>query len=161
MGALEMLLRSLFERKRKIDAGPRLRRLMDMTVPNRPVCNETRGENRYNRSLPALVLPWVKDAPVLAEPSVGILQDISDSGLSLIFTEKPKHENYLLGFCLIQDDAPEFFFFIANVRTIRRFAPGLTSVGCAVTSCADISELKVETRVTVESLVHEYLLPVE
>ncbi len=156
-----MLLKSLFERKRKIDAGPKLRRMMDITVPNRPVCNETRSENRYNRSLPALVVPWVKDSPLLSEPSAAILQDISDSGLSLIFTEVPKYENYLIAFCLKQEGTPEFFFFIASAKTIRKFGPGLTAVGCAVSSCADISELKVETRIIVESLVHEYLLPAE
>ncbi len=89
------------------------------------------------------------------------MQDISDSGMSLIFTGESNYENYLIGFCLVQDTEPEFFFFIANVRTIRKFAPGLQSVGCMVSSCADISELKLETRVTIEALVHEYLVPEE
>lgn len=153
-----MLLKSLFARKRKIDAGPKLRRIMDMTVPNRPVCNETRSENRYNRSLPALILPWVKDEPVLKSPEIGILQDISDSGLSLIFLNAPTHPTYLLSFLLVNDEMPELFHFIGEVRAVRKFAPGMSTVGFVITGCADVADFSVVTRASFEGIVHETLL---
>lgn len=153
-----MLLNSFFVRKKQIDASPKLRRIMDMTVPNRPVSNETRGDNRYNRSLPALVCPWDGRAPKVDEHTVGIVQDLSDRGMSVLFQNAPTYKQYLVTLFLSNEEGAEIFQFICDVRDARKFAANWVSVGFLVTSCADLASLPVAVRANLDALVHEQLI---
>ncbi len=153
-----MLLRSLFARKKQIDASPKLRRIMDMTVPNRPVSNETRGDNRYNRSLPALVCPWDGRSPRVDAHVVGVVQDLSDGGMSVLFQDAPKHKEYLVTLFLSNEEGAEIFQFICEVRDARKFAGNWVLVGFLVTSCADLANIPVADRATLDALAHEQLI---
>ena len=152
-----MLLKSLFSRKKSIDAGPKLRRLMDLTMPNRPVCNDNRGDNRYNRTIPALMCPWMDQKPVVNEASFGISQDFSDNGLRVILFHPPLCDRYLVSFLLKPDDTPEYFHFISEIRDVRTFAGEMKSVGLLVTELADDNLLSAVSRATIESQLLEQL----
>ena len=59
------------------EALPVLRRIVDATIPNKPVADDTRVERRFNRSLACVLTPLMKSKPELAESLMAITQDIS------------------------------------------------------------------------------------
>jgi hypothetical protein len=79
---------SFLNRKKRLDAAPHIRRLIELTASNRPMAgHELRCENRYSRSLPILLTPMKDNLPILNESFAGVTQEFSDSGLSLITLE--------------------------------------------------------------------------
>ena len=154
-----MLLNSLFTRKKQLDASPKLRRIMDMTMPNRPVCDDSRSDSRYNRSLPALVIPMDGDVPVLSEGSIGIIQNLSDRGLNVLLDSPTQSKRYLVSLVLENDDTTEVFHFNCEVRNENKFAGTMASVGLLVAGCADVANLPSAVRAVLEATVFDELVP--
>ena len=61
-----------FLRKKTVDLKPYIRRLCDVTTPNLPVLDNSREEDRFNRSLPVIICPWADDKPVIDQLTVAI-----------------------------------------------------------------------------------------
>ncbi|MEM7558058.1 MAG: hypothetical protein AAF394_02955 [Planctomycetota bacterium] len=112
------------------DALPVLRRIVDATIPNKPVADDTRVERRFNRSLPCVLTPLIKSKLELADCLMAITQDISDRGLSLITMEELSYEEYVVSIWPNELDEP------AHLRCLlansRRFAHGFWSTGFAI-----------------------------
>ena len=112
------------------EALPVLRRIVDATIPNKPVADDTRVERRFNRSLACVLTPLMKSKPELAESLMAITQDISDRGLSLITMEELTYEEYVVSLWPTELEEP------AHLRCIlansRRFAHGFWSTGFAI-----------------------------
>jgi hypothetical protein len=111
------MLFSFKERKKTVDFQRYIRRIIDLTIPNKTDSgNLPRYENRYNRSVPVLLCPWKDDEPVLSEAVVAIIKDIADRGVGVILTQPFAAEDVVLGFCLDEETALEPWFFLGVSR---------------------------------------------
>lgn len=152
------MLGSIFSKRKSIDPGPMLRRLMDLTLPNRPVPNDKRIDLRFNRTLPVVVTPWCKGMPITEDSRLGISQDLSDRGLRIIFLCEPTCDQYLITFMLVEDGAPESFHFVTEVRNIKPFTVGAFSVGLFATDLADERTFPAESRTHLNDLMRDMLM---
>jgi hypothetical protein len=111
------MLFSFKERKKTVDFQRYIRRIIDLTIPNKTDSgNLPRYENRYNRSVPVLLCPWKDDEPLLSETIVAITKDIADRGIGIILTQPFAAETMVLGFCLDEVTALEPWFFLGVRR---------------------------------------------
>ena len=118
-----------FLRKKTVDLTPYIRRLCDVTTPNLSVADNNRSEDRFNRSLPVIICPWVDDAPVIEQLTVAITRDLSDQGVGLIRNEPLTAEEVVVGFWLEGDNMDEPWYFRASVQSSQRIGGGYWLVG--------------------------------
>jgi hypothetical protein len=103
------------------DMAAILRRITDLTSPNvPPLEGDDRSEDRYNRSLPALVAPWENGSFDSKECVYGITKDVSDRGVALVLHQPFRAAEVVVGFWPVtahhpaSDSSP--FFVIGEVR---------------------------------------------
>ncbi|MEC8557508.1 MAG: hypothetical protein VXZ82_21105 [Planctomycetota bacterium] len=117
-------------RKEIQDALPVMRRIVDLTIPNKPFPDEIRIDRRFNCSLPCVLTPLVKSTPELSDCLMGITQDISDRGISVITMETLSFEEYAISVWPTELEEPvHLSCLLANSR---RFAHGFWSTGFAI-----------------------------
>jgi hypothetical protein len=123
---------SLFQRNRVAEVAPHIRRICDLTIPNKPTPNCHRSEERYNRSLPVIVCPWRDGWPVTNELTVAMTKDLSEQGIGLIRDAPMTTEEVVIGFWLEVDDAAEPSYFRATTQSNQRLGGGYWLVGVAL-----------------------------
>lgn len=107
---------SFTRRKKLVDASPYMRRIIDLTSPNRPVANDERSEARYNRTIPVVMCP--SDASDdLSRLVMGVTTDLSDSGLGVLYHDAPIEGETLMFSFVIPTDDIDVRCFIANIET--------------------------------------------
>ena len=89
-----------------------LRRICDLTSPNLPRIDESRGEGRQNRCIPVLLTPWEDETPIVDETTTALTKDISDGGLSLTLPGPFRVQEIAIGFWVPDDDYQSHAFFL-------------------------------------------------
>lgn len=104
----------------QVDATPKIRRLVDLTTPNRPVIDDARGSRRYNRTIPVVITEWIADkGPCDEHFGIGFTSDLSDLGFGIITQHRPKSRENVIAFYLPEDmDVPWYFRVI--LKTYRK-----------------------------------------
>ncbi|MCS7239155.1 MAG: hypothetical protein NZ899_12935 [Thermoguttaceae bacterium] len=75
-----------------------LRRLLDVTCPTLPPLEgERRREERIQRVIPVLIIPWEKDGPVVDEAGFGLTKDFGDCSVAVILPQPFKAVEAALG----------------------------------------------------------------
>jgi len=123
-------------RKRLCEVRGFVRQLVDLTSPNLPPLEgEARTENRSNRALPALLVPWENGQPVVDESTYAITKDFSDRGLSLVLQQPFKSVLVVVGLWL---ESPRFA--LAEVRQNVPLGGGFWQIGVELTELLDSAE---------------------
>lgn len=88
-------------RKKQVDVHQLLRRAMDATTPNRPPTQgESRWEDRSNRTIPVLLVPYADEQPVGDEHTIALTKNLSSQGVALVLPQPFRAEQVLIGFWL-------------------------------------------------------------
>lgn len=78
-----------------------LRRLLDVTCPSLPPLEgERRREERIQRVVPVLIIPWEKDGPVVDEAGFGLTKDFGDCSVSVVLPQPFKAAEAVVGLWL-------------------------------------------------------------
>lgn len=121
---------SFATRKKLVDMQPHLRRICDLTAPNNAAAaGLPRTENRYNRSIPALLAPWEEHRPVPDRGVVAITRDLSDRGVGLILTHPVEASDVVVGFYLASDVMQEPWFFRGMISRCDAMGGGFWLLG--------------------------------
>jgi hypothetical protein len=108
---------SFTARKKTTDFQRLIRRIIDLTVPNKASSEKvSRHEDRYNRTIPALLCPWQDTAPVVHKCAKAITKDFSDRGLGLIMSQPFDATDVAIGFFL-EKVMPEPWFFLGTQQS--------------------------------------------
>ena len=117
------------KRRKQVDTAPFIRRIIDVTTPNRPMPDDQRFELRYNRTLPVLLHPWVNGKPVFGSTSIGFTRDLSDRGIGLIAISEPTAPQYVVSIWPHHEEIEEPYHFIATLCEARVHALGMWTTG--------------------------------
>ena len=109
-----------------------LRRICDLTSPNLPRLDDSRGDDRHNRTIPVLLTPWENGMPVASEAATALTRDISDRGLSVTLSQAFHAEKVVVGFWLARDQGGGPWFFLGNTRQIVPIGGGFWGLGIEV-----------------------------
>jgi hypothetical protein len=120
-----------FETRHKSTAvQSRIRRLLDLTIPN--ISHELRTErteDRYNRLIPALLCAWERDQPVADSYAFVVTKDISSEGVGLVLSQPYRADEVLVAFCLPDGVAEEPWFFRGRAQSLRKVGAGFWTLG--------------------------------
>lgn len=129
---------SFTKSKQSIDLSPFIRRICDLTTPNLTSSPElARAENRYNRALPSLIMPWVAGRPVLDQSLFGLTKDIADRGIGLILSAPLEADELLVGFWLNAEEMHEPWFFTGSSRRCAPIGGGFWTLGVELNEFAN------------------------
>ena len=113
------------QRRKQQDVWKCVRRLVDASAPNlMHAAEQTRSDNRQNRCLPAMLVPFVDEEPQIHEHFFALTRDFSDEGVSLLATHEVMTPHVI---CVFWDDGP--IFILGEVRQVRPFGAGFWQVG--------------------------------
>lgn len=118
-------------RKKQVDVTPFIRRVIDLTTPNRPMPDDSRMELRYNRTMPVLLNPWRGKRAILDEVSIAFTRDLSDRGLGLIALTELRDSQYVITLWPRPDEFEEPLHLLATVQDLRPLSTGLWVMGFA------------------------------
>jgi hypothetical protein len=122
---------SFTKRKQRVEIAAYLRRICDGTAPNNGLTDRLeRTENRYNRTLPAVVWLWQDDKPTAADKfDVCVTKDITDHGVGLILTTPLANREVVV--CLRSSDRAdaEPWFFLGRVVRGKAIGGGFWITG--------------------------------
>ena len=124
-----------FDRGKKVvDVQSHVRRLLDLTVPTLTYgLSEIRGEDRSNRTIPALLCAWEKDRPLLESHLYVVTRDLSSHGMSLVMQQPFRAEEVLIAICLDSEVMAEPWYFLGMSRGLRRIGGGFWTIGVELT----------------------------
>jgi len=123
-----------FEPKKTPQVQSRIRRIVDLTVPNLTYeVERDRAEDRSSRAIPALLCPWKNDAPVVAQHAFVLTKDFSSEGVGLVLKEPFHARDILLGFWLGAAIMDEPWFFLGTAQHLRQFGGGFWTLGVHLT----------------------------
>jgi hypothetical protein len=114
-----------------------LQKMIDLTVPNFPSDLQTdRGEERFNRCIPALLCPWENGRPDTQHCAYVLTKDMSTEGVGLVLTAPFQAGEVLLGFRLPGDAMPEPWFFRGSTQFQRPIGGGFWTLGIKLSEFA-------------------------
>lgn len=113
------------QRRKQQDVWKCMRRLVDMSSPNMPHAEgQSRSDNRCNRCLPVLIVPFVDEESGFQDAIFAVTSDCSDEGASLLSTHRVTTPEVI---CAFWDDGP--IFLRGDVRQVRPFGAGFWQSG--------------------------------
>lgn len=118
-----------------------MRRLIDVTMPNKPVCNDTRGDRRFNRSLPLVVTPSVRGKPDIKNSLMALTQDFSDRGIALVALEPLQGEEYFVSVWPTMGDFEEPIHLKCLLANCRNIAHGFWTCGFAIDNVMNLEHM--------------------
>lgn len=124
-----------------------LNRITDLTNPNvPPLDGEFRAENRSNRSIPVLLVPWQDERPLVDEATTALTKDFSDRGLALVLHQPLHVERVVVGFLLSRDShdllGGEPRFLVGNVVQNVALGGGYWQLGLELSEVITTSDNK-------------------
>jgi len=124
--------------KKLVELQGYMRRVADLTCPNLPPSSGNyRLLDRYNRSLPVLIVPYADAMMNVDEASFAVTKDMCDHGLSLISCQPHLSPEVIVGIRLSgspSDNEPEEpFFVLGRVRQCSELGGGYWQVGIELT----------------------------
>lgn len=131
---------SFTKRKKVVDLQPYIRRLCNLTAPNLSsglVEGLERTENRYNRTIPTLLVPWKDERPMASEYVVGLTCDVADNGIGLVFNQPYRDERVVVGYWVSSEMMPEPWFFVGNIQRNQAIGGGFWKLGIELTDFAN------------------------
>ena len=119
-----------FEPKKTTQVQSRIRRILDLTVPNlsRELFRD-RIEDRNGRVIPALLCPWKNDAPVVDQLALVLTRDFSSEGVGLVLRDPFFEGDVLLGFWLGAEIMEQPWFFLGTAQHLLEFGGGFWTLG--------------------------------
>lgn len=99
------------------DPVPHIRRVIDLTTPKVVPSSELRADRRYARALTVILFPWINGVADQENLILGVTQDISDSGISVLTTSEITSEESALVFVIENNDKKCLPFF--KVKVVR------------------------------------------
>lgn len=121
-------------RKKSVDFQRYVRRLIDLTSPNRACSTGTeRFVTRNNRVIPTLVCPWENSTPTISGAVVAVTKDLGDQGIGLVVNHPLNFTDVVVGFCHEEATAGEPWFFLGVRRTSLPIGGGFWLVGIELT----------------------------
>lgn len=124
----------------KVDFTPFVRRLVDLTTPNKLGGEECRATMRYNRSLPTVVIPCLQSKPQLDKLRLGITTDLSDFGIGINLVGIPPQDEVIVAFHLPSVEGNQPWCFQCLVVNSRRTAGDIYHVGCEIADFLNLSQ---------------------
>lgn len=121
-----------FKRGKQVDVGRYLQRLINVTTPNRPMAEDLRAVERYNRTIPVLMNPWCDSEVVLSETKIAFTRDLSDHGLGVITLADLIYKQYVVTAWPKPEELPEPYHFLCTVREVKPLMLGLWIAGMEV-----------------------------
>ena len=114
-----------------------IRRLVDLTTPNRPMAENVRKAKRYNRCIPVVIADWdSKDGPITDHVGLGFTTDLSDTGFGVLTQHRPKTPDNVIAIYLPEDmTAP--LYFVTVLTTYRKQPGGYHKLGYRVVGSMD------------------------
>jgi hypothetical protein len=112
----------------------RVARLINQSTPNIAVSYaDPRAGNRYNRSLPVMLVPWVGANPSVDETFFAITKDLSGCGLSIAVDRVCDWPKYVVGIRYPEHDPADPncqpFFVEAHARSACELGGGFWQIG--------------------------------
>jgi hypothetical protein len=130
---------SFESRQKNVAIQSRIRRLLDLTVPNLPLSDglqTDRVEDRHNRVLPALLCAWEHQQPVADSFTFVVTKDIASEGVGLLLVQPFRAKEVLLAFCLEEEVMEEPWFFLGRSQSLRKVGAGFWTLGIQLTEFA-------------------------
>lgn len=122
------------DRKLTVELGRYIRRICDQTIPNHASGEQlSRRYERLNRSIPTLICPWEKHAPVTDQSGLALTIDLSSRGVALLVNQPTHVHDVLLGYWIDPEEAGQPWFFLGNVRHEEPAGGGFWRVGVELT----------------------------
>jgi hypothetical protein len=115
----------------------KIRRILDLTVPNfADGLTDSRSDDRFNRTLPALLCAWEQDQPVPGSSMFVATRDISSEGVGVLLQQPFRAERVLLTFWLDEEVSPEPWYFLGRSQALRKIGGGFWTLGIQLTEFA-------------------------
>jgi hypothetical protein len=112
----------------------RLRRILDLTVPNfSPELERDRVDCRSIRVIPALLCPWKDGAPLVEHHTFALTKDFSNEGVGLVLNAPFRDQEVLLGFWLDPEAMEVPWLFLGKVQHLRKWGGGFWTLGVHLT----------------------------
>ncbi len=129
---------SFTKSKKKNELAPKIRRLCDLTTNNCSAPGDTRRvDDRYYRTIPALICRWEDGCPVEDEWAIVLTRDLADHGLSLILVTPIDVDELVVGFWPSDAEMSEPWYFVGRQRNIRPIGGGYWTMGVELTEYAN------------------------
>ncbi|MEM8734641.1 MAG: hypothetical protein AAGG44_10490 [Planctomycetota bacterium] len=128
----------LFSKKTVVDAAPIIRRIIDVTTPNKPFADDTRGDRRFNRTLPVVVSKLKNDKPDASTAIMALTHDMCDRGLSVVAMEELTDEKYFVSIWPTHETYDEPVTMQCILRNCHAVAHGFWAAGFAVEEVLNI-----------------------
>jgi hypothetical protein len=112
-----------------VDPCQFLQLISEKTSPDFFWSQDTRFENRNNRTIPITISPWNGKAPEPGPMKVALTKDISTNGICLISPFEVVDKQIVVGMFVRKMDLEEPLFFLVDVCSSFRFAEGFWQVG--------------------------------
>lgn len=131
---------SFASRKKVTDLHPYVRRLCDLTAPNLATLlgeGGERTENRYNRTIPTLLAPWLHERATREKCMVGLTSDVADRGIGLVLSQPIRADSVVVGYWISREVMPRPWFFLGNLRRNQPIGGGFWKVGIELTEFAN------------------------
>ena len=123
--------------KDHVDVQGFVQRIANASTPNFPTPgSQVRVQNRYNRTLPVVLLPWEDERPIVDAPIFAITKDISDVGMALVLPAPLTDGCLACGFWL--DSAA---YVVGEVRQCVAFGGGFWQIGIEMTKLINTADL--------------------
>ncbi len=124
------------QRRKRQELWVQIRRIVDTNTPNwRESDDSPRGENRYNRTVPLVVVPLDNDEPCMDNALFAVTKDLSDNGASVLVGREHDLGRVLCGFWV---DGP--LFLLGEVRRTSPFGGGFWQVGVELFEVVHVDE---------------------
>jgi hypothetical protein len=112
----------------------RVARLINQSTPNVGAPHsDPRDGNRYNRSLPVMIVPWVDATPSVDETFFAVTKDLSARGLSIAVGHVCDWPKYIVGLRYPEHDPADPnckpFFAEAHARSACELGGGFWQIG--------------------------------
>ena len=134
---------SFTKNKNTVELSPYVRRICDLTTPNITSSPElVRDENRYNRAIPTLVVPWVANRPIVDDFVICITKDTADHGIGLVLTEPFHADDVVLGFWVDAAQMSDPWFFLGKTRRCSPMGGGFWTLGVELSEFANSRFMK-------------------
>lgn len=118
--------------KVEVEVAPFIRRIVDLTTPDRPVAEDCRLDRRYNRTLPVVLCPALNGTPNLRESVMALTQDLCDRGIGLTTLEPIPEGEYYVSIWPNNSEQQEPVHFRCDARDSRQIAHGFWATGMQI-----------------------------
>jgi hypothetical protein len=128
---------SFARRRQHVEVHKLVRRFIDHSSPNQsPTSGDARWEDRSNRTLPVLLVPYDGAEACVDELTHAVTKDLSSQGLALVLPQPFRAEQVVIGFW----SEAHTHFVLGRVRQNVPLGGGFWQLGVELTALVDLWE---------------------